>query len=171
MTQKDPKGKGPTELGPEQEAEILRRMDTVRFPQPLQPQITTESTLREVRFVRRVVRWADSHTMEEVAERLAWALIEKRAWERDAMGRCDLQAREAATVQIRQSRNRRGKGYAFWPAVREEWRAWQRHPQRYDGLKHFAAAMEAKYPGVTYGTLSNKITTWKADPNSHIRDS
>lgn len=151
----------------ELEAEIRRRMDTVRFPQPVHPQITTESTLREVRFVRRVVRWADSHTMEEVAERLAWALIEKRAWERDAMERCDLQAREAATVQIRQSRNRRGKGYAFWPAVKDAWRAWQRNPQRYEGLRGFHAAMEAKYPGVTYGTLSNKITAWKAEHDSH----
>lgn len=171
MTRKDPEMKGPRKLGPEQEAEILRRMDTVRFPMPRLPAISTESTLREVRFVRRVMRWAQAHSAEDVAERLAWVLIERREWRNQSADWCELNARQNAETQLKKRLNRLGKGCRHWPAVRKEWKKFRADPSRYDGSKGFAAAMEAKFPGVAAGTLSNKITQWKREQDSQNGES
>lgn len=171
MTGKRPSTKGSSKLGPEHEAEILRRMDEVPLELPKSPTLDEAMILRHARLISRVTRWVEANSPETVGARLAMEIVGRRWAEKDALEQCDLQARRKAVQSIAQGLNRRGTGCRHWPAVRKEWEKFRRDPSRYDGSRGFAAAMESKFPGVSAGTLSNKITQWKREEDSRNGES
>ncbi len=162
-TKKPAKAESPGNPGLDREVEIERLKDEVPLPAP---RLAAEDGRLERAFVRlhrRVMKWAESKTKEQVAGELVEALFEKRIWDQEQVQLCEALARDRAERKFQRINARKGRGYGFWDDVRTEWLAWQASPEKFDGLKGFAAAMEVKFPGLNARTLPNKITAWKAE--------
>lgn len=171
MSAKRPTKEGPEQSGPDPK-EIERLKNLVPIPEPtFLVDDELSFALWYMRYLTRVEKWVRANTPETIAQKLTMVMVERRRYDREMMSMCEALATDRAELKYQRTYARKGKESSVWKPIKAQWESWQANPGRYETAKDFAAAMEAKYPGATAGTLSNKVTQWKREAESQNGDS